>query len=163
MADNRVGQMRRIIVVWFRLYSVYRWQLCAQVVDNDPVAQVPAFFGLQASAPGAAAVRRRPLASSRQGRDEELSRKSIATSRRSRVRGCLKKLVLGFDYHSFDWKNYFSLNSKFVLRKCLLKNDKHCSSSKIAFTVRVKTEKSPNKFQKNVSVGLVLFALFIYS
>lgn len=95
MADNRVGQMRRIIVVSFRLYSVYRWQLCAQVVDNDPVAQVPAFFGLWASAPRAAAVRRRPLASSRQGRDEELSRTAIATSRHSRVRGCLKNSYSG--------------------------------------------------------------------
>lgn len=89
MGDNRVRQMRRIIVVWFRLYSVYRWQLCAQVVDNDPVAQVPAFFGLWASAPRAAAVRCRP--SLRQGRDEELSRAAIATSRPSRVRGCQKK------------------------------------------------------------------------
>lgn len=36
----------------------------------------------------------------------------------------------------------------------MLKNDKQCSSSKIAFTVRVKTGKSPIVFQINLSVGL---------
>lgn len=75
--------------------------------------------------------------------------------------GLSKKLVLGFDYHSFDYKNYFSLNSKFVLRKCLLKNDKQYSSSKIAFTVRVKTGKSTIIIQKNLSVGLLLFTFFL--